>query len=270
MTMSTLPPISPASSSTDLPLVRSSGTSVTCGSLLMSSKPGSFFHGSAWPTHTMSAPAFTIACTSAWPTAVLPSVTSTLRNFGSLVISLSILSSAMWSLSSLGNPISTACPARSRRAPTRTRCGALADLAVQVHDQRRPVVEVHEAEPPRQPLAEEQVVAVVQRRRAEQPACARLRGPAAAAATGSGGRPRAAGTAPRRSPGNLQLEAAFRRGRRHAERDAAARCPAAGSSAACARPGSCASGCHQRHRHRRLPITRFPGSRRRCTGSGRR
>ena len=102
ITMSTLPPISPASSLTERPLVRSSGTSVTCGSAVMSSRPRSFFHGSAWPTQTMSAPAFTSACTIAWPTAVLPSVTSTLRNFGSLVISRSILSSAMWAAPFVG------------------------------------------------------------------------------------------------------------------------------------------------------------------------
>ena len=47
ITMSTLPPISPASSVTDRPFVRSSGTSVTSFIREMSSKPGSFFQGSA-------------------------------------------------------------------------------------------------------------------------------------------------------------------------------------------------------------------------------
>ena len=155
--------------------VRSSGTSVTSFIALMSSKPGSFFHGSAWPTQTMSAPALTSACTIAWPTAALPSVTSTLRNFGSLVISRSIRSSAMCSLPSVGNPISTAWPARSSRAPTLTRAGALADLAVQVDDQRRPGVELHQPQPPRQAFAKEQVVAVVKRGGTEQ-ACLRRSG----------------------------------------------------------------------------------------------
>ncbi|MDT4824915.1 hypothetical protein FQZ97_581810 [compost metagenome] len=72
----------------------------------------------------MSAPAFTSARTRAWPVSVLPSVTSTLRNLGSLVISRSILSSAMWGLPSVGKAMRTACPARSSRAPTRTRVGA--------------------------------------------------------------------------------------------------------------------------------------------------
>ncbi len=66
------------------------------------------------------------ARTSAWPTAVLPSVTSTLRNFGSQVISRNCLSSAMWGTSLSGKPMSTAMPALSSRAPTRTRAGGAA------------------------------------------------------------------------------------------------------------------------------------------------
>ena len=65
MTMSTLPPISPAKVVTERSLLRSSGSMVTCGIAANSARPGNFFHGSAWPTHTMSAPALTKARTKA-------------------------------------------------------------------------------------------------------------------------------------------------------------------------------------------------------------
>ena len=266
-TMSTLPPISPASSTTDRPSLRSSGTSVTGASAVMSSRPGSFFHGSAWPTQTISAPACTSACTSAWPTAVLPSVTRIFLNRGSLAISRSILSSAMCSLSSGGNPISTAAPARSRRAPTWTRtpdCGGAAagrrlagcagaaapclasrrrcDVAVQMDDHGRPGVEADEAEPPRQSLAIERVVAVVEHGLAQQLAVARLRPPHELAPRGSGGRRRAAGIAPPRSARTPAARSVLRR-RPRSCRGRCGRAPtAAGSSAAFAAPGSCRRG----------------------------
>ena len=91
---------------------------------LVASSPGACFHGSATPTQTMSAPASTRACASACPIALLPSVISTLRNFGSLVISRSIGSSAMFAVSCGGSAISAACPLLSRCARTRTRDGA--------------------------------------------------------------------------------------------------------------------------------------------------
>ncbi len=81
MTMSTRPPISPARSFTERELVRSSGTSETCGIADSRSKPGGFFHGSASPAQTRSAPAATTASTIAWPSAVLASVIEDLAEF---------------------------------------------------------------------------------------------------------------------------------------------------------------------------------------------
>ena len=106
--------------------MRSSGSRVTCGNAASVSRPAARFHGSACPTHTMSAPASTSPRASAWPTAVRPSVTRTLRNFGSQVISRNCLSSAMFDTSFSGKPTSTAIPALSRRASTRTRAGGAA------------------------------------------------------------------------------------------------------------------------------------------------
>ncbi len=217
--MSTLPPSSPPSSSTDFGLVRSSGTSVTCGRPAIASRPGSFFHGSAWPTQIRSAPASASARTSAWPTAVLPSVTSTLRNFGSQVISLSIGSSIMCSVSWSGNPTSTAWPAAIEHGPHADPGGRRADVAVQVDDQRRAGIQVHQTQAPRQPLAKEQVVAVVQRGLAEQPAAARLLAPGQV-----GGQAAMTGFARRVLDGvalraDLQCEPAMRRRRGQAQRD---------------------------------------------------
>ena len=124
MRISTRPPISPARSFTARELVRSSGTSETCGSADSRAKPGGFFHGSAWPAQTRSAPAATTASTSAWPSCDLASVIKTLRNFGSQVISRSWRSSAMLAVSFSGIATKAACPARSRLARTRTRDGA--------------------------------------------------------------------------------------------------------------------------------------------------
>jgi hypothetical protein len=107
-TMSTRPPISPASSTTERESVGSSGTGVTCGSAAIASKPGSRFHGSACPAQIRSAPASASARTIAWPTADFASVTSTLRNFGSQVISRSCGSSLMFGVSREGNATSTA------------------------------------------------------------------------------------------------------------------------------------------------------------------
>ena len=56
--------------------------------------------------------------------AALWSVTNTLRNFGSQVISRSCRSSAILSTSSMGNATSTPCPDLSSLAPTRPRAGA--------------------------------------------------------------------------------------------------------------------------------------------------
>src|SRR6185436_12016430 len=69
-----------------------------------------------------SAPAFASPRTSAWPRPVLPSVTSTLRCFGSQVNSRNCRSSAISELSFEGRAAITACPARSSIARTRTRC----------------------------------------------------------------------------------------------------------------------------------------------------
>ena len=190
----------------------------------MASKPGSFFHGSAWPTQIRSAPALASACTSAWPTADLPSVTSTLRNFGSQPISRSIGSSAIFGVSLSGKAISTAWPARSSRAPTLTRARRIGHVAMQMQHQRGAGIQPHQAQPPGQALAEEQVVAVAP---AWSGSAARPRRSAratSARATGSGGRPRAAGTARRRSRRTTcSFEAAHRRAAAgHAQRDAAA------------------------------------------------
>src|SRR5437667_149374 len=121
--ISTLPPISAASSRTFFESVTSSGSRVTWETLLNASKPENFFHGSAYPTQMSSAPAWASAFTIAWPAAVLPSVTSTLRNFGSQVNSRNCRSFAMLEVSFSGSAASTACPARSSRAATRTRAG---------------------------------------------------------------------------------------------------------------------------------------------------
>src|SRR6266568_4508276 len=92
--MSTLKPSSAASSLTDFVLVTSSGTSVVFGNSAMAGQPGGFFQGSQWPAQTRSAPASSTALTTAWPTGDLASVTSTLRNRGSDVMSRSFGSSA--------------------------------------------------------------------------------------------------------------------------------------------------------------------------------
>ena len=208
----------------------------------MASKPGSFFHGSAWPTQIRSAPALASACTSAWPTAVLPSVTSTLRNFGSQPISRSIGSSAMCGVSLSGKAISTAWPARSSRAPTLTRARRVGHVAMQMQHQRGAGIQPHQAQPPGQALAEEQVVAVGQRGLAQQLArrfCSRH---FSAASTGSGGRPSRGGycTAPQ-SLAHLQFEAAFGGGAPSCQRDAAA-LPGGSVGSRVRRPGSCAWG----------------------------
>src|SRR6185436_1420347 len=63
-----------------------------------------------------------ISLTSAWPSAVLPSETRTLRCFGSQVNSRNCRSSAISEPSLSGSAAITACPARSSAARTRTRC----------------------------------------------------------------------------------------------------------------------------------------------------
>ena len=251
-TMSTLPPISPASSVTERSLVRSSGTSVTCGSAVMSSMPGNFFHGSAWPTHTMSAPAFTSACTIAWPTAVLPSVTSTLRNFGSLVISRSILSSAMCSPPSAGNPISTAWPARSSRAPTRTGAGASPTSPCRCTSTDGPTASC--TRPSRQGRRSRKNMSllwcsVVWPSKTPSPDCARHLQVRRQAAVAGIARRVLHGTA---VLAHLQLEAALRRGGRHAQRHPAAR-PRRQVHLRRAQDRVLALGLHQRHGHDAAP-----------------
>ena len=265
-TMSTLPPISPASSVTERPLVRSSGTSVTCGSAVMSSKPGSFFHGSAWPTQTMSAPAFTSACTIAWPDrglAVGDQHLAELRVAGHFaqhpvvrhVCAPFVRKSDQHRLSGAVEPGADA-----------TRAGASPTSPCRCTISVGPASRCTRPEPPRQALAEEQVVAVMQRawRRAARPRpSARA---TAGAATGSGGRLRAAGTARRRSPGRPAARSGLRRRRRSCP--SATRPRAHGGRFICRvrRTGFLRLGLHQRHGHDGVS----PGSRRRCTGSGRR
>ena len=138
----------------------------------------------------------------------------------------------------------------------------LADLAVQVHHQRRAGIEVHEAEAPRQPLAKEQVVAVVQRGGAQQLAFAALLAPVQsrrqALAAGLAGRVlnRAAVLA------GLEHEAAFRRAGRDAERDTAAR-PRRQVHLPGAQDGVLALGAHQGHGHGALPRMTAPVHRQR-------
>ena len=92
---------------------------------VMELKPGGGFQGSATPTQIVSAPASASALHNACPVALLASVTRTFLSFGSEVISRSILSSARLGVSVAGSAISVACPALSRCARTRTRCGSL-------------------------------------------------------------------------------------------------------------------------------------------------
>src|SRR5258708_39196477 len=106
--MSTLKPISAASSLTDLVSVTSSGTSVVFGNAAISAQPGGFFQGSQWPAQTRSAPASSTASTTACPTADLASVTSTFRKRGSEVKSRNLGSSASAVLPPSGLATSTA------------------------------------------------------------------------------------------------------------------------------------------------------------------
>jgi hypothetical protein len=140
----------------------------------------------------------------------------------------------MCSLSSGGNPIHRGARAVEAGADVdthlvaRRRCGGRTrrrrrHVAVQVHDHRRPGIEPHQAESPRQPLAVEGIVAVMEHGLAEQLAGAALRRPGEL-----GGEAPVAGIARRvlhrpAAPAHLQLEAAFGGRRRHAERGAAAR-----------------------------------------------
>src|SRR6267378_3656518 len=131
--ISTLPPISAASSRTLFESVTSSGSSVTWEVLLNSSKPENFFQGSAYPTQMTSAPAlasaFTIVC-----------------HVGSLL---------------LGKRHEHRLPGTVKPGGHAHSRGRRRHAAMQVRHHCRAAVEVHEAEAPRQPFAEEQVVAVV-------------------------------------------------------------------------------------------------------------
>ena len=200
ITMSTLPPISPASSLTERPLVRSSGTSVTCGSAVMSSRPPSLL-----PRLGMADPDDVGAGLDQRRTmrladrglAVGHQHLAELRVAGHLAQHLVVghVGAPFVRKSNqhgLAGAVEPGADAHARRR--------IADLAVQVDHQRRAGIEMHQAQPPGQPLAEEQVVAVVQRGAAEQLAFARSARASAGAATGTCGRPRAAGTAPCRSP----------------------------------------------------------------------
>ena len=146
------------------------------------------------------------------------------------------------------------------------------DVAVQMDDHRRPGVEPHQAQPPRQPLAIERVVAVVEHGLAQQFAGAGLRRPLQL------GREAAVAGIARRvlhrlaALAHLQLEPALGGGRGHAERGAAAR-PRRQVHLPGAQHRVLAPRLHQRHGHGSPPapvMTTSRGSRRRCTGTGRR
>ena len=242
MTMSTLPAMAPASSLTERPLVRSSGTSVTCGSAAMASKPGSFFHGSAWPTQIRSAPAFASALHQRLADgglAVGDQHLAELRVAAHLaqhrvvghVRSLLVGEGDQHRLAGAVQP----------RADLDAR-GRVGHVAMQVQHQRGAGIQPHQAQPPGQALAEEQVVAVGQRGLAQQLALAALLAPLQVRWTGSGGRPRAAGTARRRSRRTPAARSGLRRRPRSCPARRGRAAPAAASAAACAGPGSCAWG----------------------------
>eukprot|EP01136_Pigoraptor_vietnamica_P035479 Opistho-1_new@100762 len=140
--------------------------------------------------------------------------------------------------------------------------GRIADLAVQVDHERGAGIQVHQAQPPGQPLAKEQVVAVVQRGAAEQRALAALLAPAQrrrqalVADLARRVLHRAAVFA------GLQLEAAFGGGGREAERDAAA-CAGRQVHLPGAQHRVLARGAHHRHRHAGLPRMTAPVHRQR-------
>ena len=98
----------------------------------------------------------------------------------------------MFGSSFAGKPISTAIPALSSRAPTRSRAGTAATSPCRCTITVGPAIEPHHAEAPRQPLAEEYVVTVGKPRLGDQLARARLRSPRQLRSRGSARRPRGA------------------------------------------------------------------------------
>ena len=277
-TMSTLPPISPASSVTERPLVRSSGTSVTCGRAVMSSRPRQLLPrlGMADPDDLGAGLHQRLDERLAdLGLAVGDEDLPELRVAGHLAQHLVV--GHVFALLGRKSDQHRGAGAVEARADVDAHRGwrgvgharRRRHVAVQVDDHRRPGVEAHQAEPPRQPLAVERVVAVVQHGLAEQLAGAGLRRPLQL------GRQAAMAGVARRvlhrlaALADLQLEAALGGGRGHAERGAAARerrqvhLPRAQHRVLPAR-------LHQRHRHGDRAHATSRGSPRRCTGTGRR
>ena len=172
------------------------------------SKPGGFFHGSACPAHTRSAPAATIASTSALTERRLGVGDQDLAEFriAGHFAQLAIVSHVRGVLlrdrdqSGLSGAVEIGGNAHARR---RRRA-----VAVQMGDDDRPAIEFDEAKPPRHALAIEQLVAVVEQRFGNELAAAVLRAPIEPAATGRRGRLRAADTAPCRNRGRLAARGA--------------------------------------------------------------
>ena len=208
----------------------------------MSSRPGSFFHGSAWPTQTMSAPALTSALHERLADrglAVGDEHLAELRVAGHLAQHLVVCH--VFAL--LGREIRSAPPgpARSSRAPTAHA------LRARVADRRRAGARSPSA---RRRGARGRAATAAARGRTgrccgasrvsrEQLARAGLRPPLQLRRQAAWQASRGGYCTAWQSLAHLQLEAALGGGGRHAERDAAARATAAGSSAACAAPGSC-------------------------------
>jgi hypothetical protein len=137
--------ISAAASRTFFESVTSSGSSVTCGKLCSSSKPANFLPGLGWPTQMMSAPP-SRALSPGLAEAVLPSVTSTLRCFGSQVNSRNCRSSAIRAFLCREGGDHRLPGAVEHRAHAH----ALLDGFMQMGHHRRPAVELDQTETPRQ------------------------------------------------------------------------------------------------------------------------
>ena len=202
--MSTLPPITPARSRTDL--------------LVGHVERHDARPAASLPAHRGPAPASTARrcrprrcrrrprpepCASACPTALLPSVIRTLRNFGSLVISRSIGSSAMFVVSCGGQRDQHRLPALvEMRAHAHARRRGRA-IAVQVRQQARPGVEPHQCQAATARARDSKARSsdAARFRRSVRP---RRRSRAIrAGATGTSRRPRAADTAPCRNRGSV-------------------------------------------------------------------
>ena len=209
--MSTLPPISPASSRTDLRVGDVERHQRTCGSVARSSKPGSFFHGSAMADPDDVGAGLRRALHQRLADrglAVGDQHLAELRVAGHFA-QLPVVCHVYGLLVREARP---APPGRRGRACARHRArGAVGTSPCRCATTRRPAVELHQAEPPRQRARGRtdrccDAACVSRKQLPSRP----LRLPRSSAVRkAAAGRPRAAGTAPCRSPGT----AAARSGR---------------------------------------------------------